>query len=78
MPSAGRWPVRRTVRTHEYPDRRRRGAGSLARRSPTDVCPYNPTADTDPFTDLFIAEDVMDPPMLLATARCSVIYATPS
>jgi hypothetical protein len=42
------------------------------------VCPYNPTADTDPFADLFFAEDVMDPPMLLATARCSVIYATPA
>ncbi|MFL5910944.1 MAG: S8 family serine peptidase [Gaiellaceae bacterium] len=38
------------------------------------VCPYNPTADTDSFTDSLIPVDVIDPPMLLASAPCCAIH----
>jgi hypothetical protein len=41
------------------------------------VCPYNPTADTDPFTNFLIpgGESVIDPAMKLDSAPCCRIHA---
>jgi phosphatidylserine/phosphatidylglycerophosphate/cardiolipin synthase-like enzyme len=38
------------------------------------VCPYDPTADTDPLSHRLIGEDAIDPPFPLATAPCCAIH----